>query len=86
MKNLIVALAIFAGALSGSVVGAQLAEAQPKWQDDVLCSSNQAYRTAHPAACKDIAVGSHGGGGGPDSDGDGVKNRDDAAPHDPDIQ
>lgn len=37
-------------------------------QDDVLCSSNGAYRTTHKADCKDIALNSHGGGGAPNSD------------------
>ncbi|ACU41550.1 hypothetical protein PBI_ASTRAEA_26 [Mycobacterium phage Astraea] len=52
------------------------ASASPGWQNDVLCSSNIAYRNAHKALCADISIGSHGGGGGyqepeaePDSDG-----------------
>ena len=54
-------------------------------QDDVLCSSNMAYRKAHAAVCADIAINSHGGGGawaGKDTDRDGVKNGVDAKPYD----
>ncbi|AZF96129.1 hypothetical protein SEA_MCWOLFISH_24 [Mycobacterium phage McWolfish] len=40
------------------------ASASPGWQNDVLCSSNIAYRNAHKALCTDISIGSHGGGGG----------------------
>ena len=58
-------------------------------QDDVLCSSNMAYRNGHKAECRDIAINSHGGGGGwgaKDSDGDGTSNADDPAPRDPDVK
>lgn len=76
-------------ALGSALIAAGLALAPTALagpQDDVLCSSNMAYRNGHKAACKDIAINSHGGGGGwgaKDDDGDGVSNGDDAAPHDP---
>ncbi|AON96781.1 hypothetical protein BI081_gp030 [Mycobacterium phage Tonenili] len=54
-------------------------------QSDVLCSSNVAYRNspAHAKECKDISIGSHGGGGGwVDSDGDGIGDKVDRHPDD----
>lgn len=76
----------FLAAIAASVSLALASPAMAGPQDDVLCSSNMAYRTGHKADCKDIAVNSHGGGGGwgvKDDDGDRVSNGDDPAPHDP---
>ncbi|AER49004.1 membrane protein [Mycobacterium phage Suigeneris] len=82
---------ILTAALGASLIAGGLALAAPAVagpQDDVLCSSNMAYRTGHKAECKDIAINSHGGGGGwgaKDDDGDGVSNGDDNTPHDPSL-
>lgn len=78
-------------ALGASLIAGGLALAAPAVagpQDDVLCSSNMAYRTAHAALCKDIGINSHGGGGGAfaDKDGDGVPNGEDNAPGNPGEQ
>jgi hypothetical protein len=63
MKNIIAAGVIGVGALFAVALPATAQAAGP--QDDVLCSSNMAYRTTHAAACAEIGINSHGGGGGP---------------------
>lgn len=71
MKTMIIA-ALAAAAAIGFAPLAQAA------QSDVLCSSNIAYRNAvaHKTECADIAIGSHGGGGGmSDENGNGVDDR-----------
>ncbi|AYB70633.1 hypothetical protein SEA_SERENDIPITOUS_92 [Mycobacterium phage Serendipitous] len=89
MKITLIHVVAFVGGLLLIVFGmvTQLsAPAHAGPQDDVLCSSNMAYRTGHKAECKDIAINSHGGGGGwgaKDDDGDGVSNGDDPSPRDP---
>lgn len=79
-----------AAAVLGILAAPGIAQASPQWQDDVLCSSNMAYRKMHPSACVDIAIGSHGGGAPTDvttdSDGDGTPDFRDKHPDDPTQQ
>ena len=49
-------------------------------QDDVLCSSNMAYRLGHKDHCGGIGINSHGGGGGPAPIGTSDKGGDDDCP------
>lgn len=85
MKGLFVAA--IAAIMSGAIFFAPPSNAHS--QDDVLCSSNMAYRNAHKGECKDIGINSHGGGGGWDSkdfDRDGTPNGDDPEPRNPVIR
>lgn len=74
MRKTIAAIALAIGAVA-------LAPTAHAGSDDVLCSSNIAYRNApaHKLDCAPVGINSHGHGGGQfaDKDGDGIPNGED---------